>query len=87
MIDSDAYVFSGAGRINKGYAPVIIEVVGRNHAPTFPRCAAYSREAGMPEETRGAQVIQVSNLSPLYCSHEVNPVLFPKRWSSDYWKI
>lgn len=44
---------------NTGYTLVIIEIVGRNHAPEFPSCADYSNDAKAPENTVDAFVIQV----------------------------
>lgn len=53
-------MYTGAqSRTNTGYTQVIIEIVGRNHPPQFERCAEYSSEAQVPEETRDAFVIQV----------------------------
>ena len=52
-------LFIDNGVRNTGYSLVIIEIVGRNHAPEFPNCTLYNGRARAPENTNNAFVIQV----------------------------
>lgn len=51
--------YTDNGIRNTGYTLVIIEIVGRNHAPEFPDCDTYSNIARAPETTSDAFVIKV----------------------------
>ena len=50
---------TGSAVRNVGYVMVVIEIVGRNHAPEFPNCDDYSNIARAPENIKDALVVQV----------------------------